>query len=113
MLSQSIASVAAALLVIFFLLTVGALGLFAFKANMQQQSVKLKLLSKESAVLFLNVFIEHRYCQHVSRHFLSNVIPSHELGFYFCRCALLQQYFPSADCIGVKCLANMVKPCLY
>ena len=46
-----------ALLVIFFLLTVGALGLFAFKANMQQQSVKLKLLSKESAVLFLNVLL--------------------------------------------------------
>ena len=46
-----------ALLVIFFLLTVGALGLFAFKANMQQQAVKLKLLSKESAVLFLNVLL--------------------------------------------------------
>ena len=46
-----------ALLVIFFLLTVGALGLFAFKANMQQQSVKLTLLSKESAVLFLNVLL--------------------------------------------------------
>ena len=46
-----------ALLVIFFLLTVGALGLFAFKANMQQQAVKLTLLSKESAVLFLNVLL--------------------------------------------------------
>ncbi|AMQ92287.1 cytochrome C biogenesis protein CcmF [Aggregatibacter actinomycetemcomitans] len=46
-----------ALLLIFFLLTVGSLGLFAFKANLQQRRVKLTLLSKESAVLFLNVLL--------------------------------------------------------
>ncbi len=46
-----------ALLLIFFLLTVGSLGLFAFKANLQQRHAKLTLLSKESAVLFLNVLL--------------------------------------------------------
>ncbi|AFI87671.1 cytochrome C biogenesis protein CcmF [Aggregatibacter actinomycetemcomitans] len=46
-----------ALLLIFFLLAVGSLGLFAFKANLQQRRVKLTLFSKESAVLFLNVLL--------------------------------------------------------
>ncbi|TCP95539.1 cytochrome c-type biogenesis protein NrfE [Cricetibacter osteomyelitidis] len=45
----------AALLVLFFLLIVTALSIFAFKVNLVKTNARFALISKESAVLFVNV----------------------------------------------------------
>ncbi|MGQ0286482.1 heme lyase NrfEFG subunit NrfE [Pasteurellaceae bacterium 22721_9_1] len=45
------------LLVLFFLLTVSSLSLFAFKTNLQQSAVRFAIVSKESAMLLVNVLL--------------------------------------------------------
>lgn len=46
-----------ALLVLFFLLTVGSLTLFALKTNLQQSAVRFAIVSKESLILLLNILL--------------------------------------------------------
>lgn len=46
-----------ALLILFFLLTVGALTLFALKVNLQQSAVRFRIISKENALLLLNILL--------------------------------------------------------
>ncbi|MGC6376375.1 heme lyase NrfEFG subunit NrfE [Bisgaard Taxon 45] len=46
-----------ALLLLFFLLTVGALTLFALNVNLPQRAVRFRLVSKENAFLLLNILL--------------------------------------------------------
>lgn len=46
-----------ALLVLFFLLTAGSLSLFALKTNLRQSAVHFALISKESAILLVNILL--------------------------------------------------------
>ncbi len=46
-----------ALLILFFLLTVSAFTLFALKVNLPQSAVRFRLISKENALLLLNILL--------------------------------------------------------
>lgn len=46
-----------ALLILFFLLTVSALTLFALRVNLKQSAVRFGLISKENAILLLNILL--------------------------------------------------------
>ena len=74
-----------ALLLLFFLLTVGSLTLFALKVNLTQSAVRFSVISRESLLLLLNVILT---VATVSVFLLSNVIQCDGLGINFCRTAV-------------------------
>ena len=76
-----------ALLLLFFLLTVGSLTLFALKVNLTQSAVRFSVISREFTVI-AQCDSDCRHCQCIPRHLLSNVIQCDGLGINFCRTAV-------------------------